>query len=134
MKWLVLAVIVTLCLISTTAASCNTTQQRNGTASDTASSGTNQLDADSLATAGHSAAQPPTAPPDTASVDTHVQQSDASKLQAGSTKSVAVYITKTGMKYHRAGCRFLKNSKIEISLKDAKARGYTPCSVCDPPV
>ena len=24
-------------------------------------------------------------------------------------------------------------SKIPISLKDAKARGYTPCSRCNPP-
>jgi hypothetical protein len=44
-----------------------------------------------------------------------------------------VYITATGEKYHRDGCRYLSQSKIAISLADAKARGYTPCSVCDPP-
>jgi competence protein ComEC len=44
-----------------------------------------------------------------------------------------VYITETGECYHRAGCRYLSHSKIAISLKDAKARGYRPCSVCDPP-
>jgi len=44
-----------------------------------------------------------------------------------------VYITKTGKKYHRDGCRYLASSKIAISLKDAKARGYTACKVCWPP-
>ena len=44
-----------------------------------------------------------------------------------------VYITRTGKRYHRDGCRYLASSKIPISLKDAKARGYTPCKVCHPP-
>lgn len=48
-------------------------------------------------------------------------------------KDITVYITKTGSKYHREGCRYLTKSCIPISLEDAKARGYTPCSVCGPP-
>jgi hypothetical protein len=44
-----------------------------------------------------------------------------------------VYITRTGKKYHRDGCRYLASSKIPVSLKDAKARGYTACKVCHPP-
>lgn len=48
-------------------------------------------------------------------------------------KEQTVYITKTGKKYHRAGCRYLSQSKIASSLKDAKANGYTACSVCKPP-
>jgi competence protein ComEC len=44
-----------------------------------------------------------------------------------------VYITETGDCYHRGNCRYLSHSKIPISLKDAKAQGYRPCSVCDPP-
>jgi len=43
-----------------------------------------------------------------------------------------VYITKTGKKYHREGCRYLSKSMIEISLEKAKKK-YDPCSVCDPP-
>lgn len=43
-----------------------------------------------------------------------------------------VYITKTGEKYHRAGCRYLSKSKIAIELALAIDRGLTPCSVCDP--
>jgi len=48
-------------------------------------------------------------------------------------KSTIVYITKTGEKYHRSGCRYLSRSKIAIELGDAKSQGYAPCSVCDPP-
>lgn len=43
-----------------------------------------------------------------------------------------VYRTKTGSKYHIKSCRFLKNSKIKISLKDAKNEGLLPCSECNP--
>ena len=43
-----------------------------------------------------------------------------------------VYITKTGKKYHRAGCRSLSKSQISISKSDAISEGYTPCSVCNP--
>lgn len=49
-----------------------------------------------------------------------------------SPSSVTVYITRTGTKYHRAGCRYLSKSAIPISLEQAKAR-YSPCSVCRPP-
>ena len=44
-----------------------------------------------------------------------------------------VYITSSGTKYHRDGCRYLSTSKIKISLAEAKRKGYTPCSVCNPP-
>lgn len=44
-----------------------------------------------------------------------------------------VYITNTGKKYHRKGCRYLKKSKKKIRLKRAKALGYKPCKVCKPP-
>lgn len=52
---------------------------------------------------------------------------------ATNNKSVTVYVTKTGGKYHTGGCRYLKKSKIAISLEDAQAQGYGPCSVCHPP-
>jgi endonuclease YncB( thermonuclease family) len=42
-----------------------------------------------------------------------------------------VYVTKTGSKYHRAGCRYLKSS-IPMPLSQAAA-SYSPCSVCNPP-
>jgi len=43
-----------------------------------------------------------------------------------------VYVTKTGKKYHRAGCRSLSDSAIPMSLTEAKAAGYEPCSICNP--
>jgi competence protein ComEC len=48
-------------------------------------------------------------------------------------KALTVYVTRTGKKYHRDGCRYLAASKTPISLKDAKAKGYTACKVCRPP-
>ena len=44
-----------------------------------------------------------------------------------------VYVTRTGTKYHRAGCRHLARSQIPIALKDAVKR-LGPCSVCKPSV
>ena len=44
-----------------------------------------------------------------------------------------VYVTTSGKKYHAEGCRFLAKSSIPMKLSDAKAKGYTPCSVCNPP-
>jgi len=51
----------------------------------------------------------------------------------GGGSGTTVYVTRTGEKYHRSSCRYLSQSKIAIALSTAKARGYTPCSVCDPP-
>lgn len=45
-------------------------------------------------------------------------------------QSETVYITQTGKKYHRAGCRHLQKSQIPISLDDAKTKGYTACKSC----
>jgi micrococcal nuclease len=62
-----------------------------------------------------------------------VPAQQAAPQQQPQTKEQTVYITNTGKKYHRAGCRYLSHSKILVSLKDAKANGYTVCSVCRPP-
>lgn len=43
-----------------------------------------------------------------------------------------VYITETGEKYHKAGCSSLKNSSMELTLSEAKERGYAPCGKCWP--
>lgn len=52
--------------------------------------------------------------------------------QTAETVSRTVYTTATGKKYHRAGCRYLKNSSYSISLSDAQSKGYAPCAVCNP--
>ncbi|MDM8533273.1 hypothetical protein QUF55_01100 [Clostridiaceae bacterium HSG29] len=41
-----------------------------------------------------------------------------------------IYVTKTGEKYHKNGCFYLRKSKIEMKLMDAISEGYTPCSRC----
>ena len=46
--------------------------------------------------------------------------------------AVTVYVTRTGSKYHRAGCRYLSKSSTPMKLPDASRR-YGACSVCKPP-
>ncbi len=41
-----------------------------------------------------------------------------------------VYVTRTGHKYHRAGCRYLRTGAVAIQRSAAVARGLTPCKVC----
>lgn len=48
------------------------------------------------------------------------------------TQSNAVYITPKGKKYHRGGCRTIKNSSKKITRREAENQGYTPCKVCNP--
>jgi len=48
-------------------------------------------------------------------------------------QDIIVYVTKTGKKYHLAGCSYLSKSAVPIKLADAKAKGYTPCGKCNPP-
>jgi hypothetical protein len=43
-----------------------------------------------------------------------------------------VYYTRTGKRYHLETCYHLRQSKIEVNLKGAISRGYTPCKVCEP--
>ena len=45
---------------------------------------------------------------------------------------ITVYITESGTRYHKDGCRYLKKSKIPIELSEA-AISYQPCQVCKPP-
>ena len=55
------------------------------------------------------------------------------KKESKSDSNTIVYITKSGKKYHQSWCTYLRKSRIAISLKDAKSRGYSPCSRCKPP-
>ena len=64
----------------------------------------------------------------------HVRAQQPAAQQSQDPQSVTVYVTKTGKKYHRDGCRYLAQSKVKTTLKEAKANGYAPCKVCHPPV
>lgn len=65
-----------------------------------------------------------------------VVQQPVEKVQeeppVSNNQSQVVYRTRTGKKYHRAGCSYLK-SKIETTVSDAQAMGLGPCSRCNPP-
>ena len=50
----------------------------------------------------------------------------------GGSGDVTVYITKTGEKFHRDGCQYLRKSQIPISRSNAIAQGYGACSRCNP--
>jgi hypothetical protein len=75
--------------------------------------------------AGQEAAAPSTAAPLAPAARTTAAQDNGDTI---------VYITRTGAKYHRAGCRSLSRSMIPIKLRDAVAKGYGACKLCNPPV
>lgn len=63
-------------------------------------------------------------------------QSEETSTKTFSTseqQTITVYITDYGSKYHRQGCQYLWDSSNAVTLSNAKAWGYSPCSVCDPP-
>ena len=72
----------------------------------------------------------PNAPP---AEETEEQQEMESESSAVHPEGETVYITDTGTKYHRDGCRFLKNSKTAVLLEELDTEKYAPCSVCNPP-
>ena len=61
-----------------------------------------------------------------------VKDGSPTKTEADEPEGSTVYVTKTGKKYHRAGCQYLKSSREPLALSDAKRAGYTPCSRCKP--
>ncbi len=61
-----------------------------------------------------------------------VASQSAEVTVAESESEDEVYVTRTGRKYHRGDCKWLRRSKIPISLAEAKER-YGPCGWCKPP-
>ncbi len=63
--------------------------------------------------------------------------SEASNKDAAEEKpkdaGIMVYITTSGRRYHRKGCKDLLISRTEVTLKEAKRRNYDPCKRCGPP-
>lgn len=47
-----------------------------------------------------------------------------------SSQKEEVYITSSGKKYHRQGCRYLSKSSIKKKLAEVKKAGYSACRVC----
>lgn len=68
----------------------------------------------------------PSTPPET------IKPADDNNETRVTNDARTVYITRTGKKYHREWCSYLK-SKAEVTIDEAKGRGLEPCSRCDPP-
>ncbi len=64
------------------------------------------------------------------------QGADSEKASSGDDTidgdDIIVFITRTGAKYHLAGCHHLKHSRIPIPLSEARNR-YEACRICKPP-
>lgn len=58
---------------------------------------------------------------------------DGDETSSSASDEFIVYVTRTGEKYHRESCSYLRQSKIETTLSEAVEDGYTPCSRCHPP-
>lgn len=70
------------------------------------------------------------APPVVVQIPT--EKAENNQTSVSDNQSQVVYRTKTGKKYHRAGCSYLK-SIIETTVSEAQAMGLGPCSRCNPP-
>lgn len=60
-------------------------------------------------------------------------QPNAPAQNIASENGTAVYVTKSGKKYHTDSCSSLSKSKIEKTLSAVQQEGYEPCSKCNPP-
>lgn len=53
--------------------------------------------------------------------------------QTSLIKAETVYVTKSGKKFHKESCRYLKNREtIALTRSDAEKNGYEACAVCSP--
>ena len=60
-------------------------------------------------------------------------QSVAAFPQHASTEErmeCTVYVTRTGERYHKGGCTYLRHSRAPMARSEAIRRGYTPCKRC----
>lgn len=71
-------------------------------------------------------AGPPATPPPIAPV------ADISAGATEATPTGTVFVTASGKKYHKQGCRHLRANAKPIALDEAGRKGYSPCSVCKP--
>lgn len=46
------------------------------------------------------------------------------------TQGTIVYVTSSGERYHKNGCRTVKGNTLPLLIEDAESIGYTPCGVC----
>ena len=73
---------------------------------------------------------PPVVEPDPVSPPAEEPETIAPPVVENEPQGQIVYITNTGTKYHRAGCRHLDVSCIEVSLDYAIDQNMEPCKNC----
>ncbi len=56
------------------------------------------------------------------------QRREGSNKGRAASLDRVVYVTKSGKKYHRNGCEYLKSVAGSYTIKEAEAKGYTACS------
>ncbi len=61
-----------------------------------------------------------------------IKEKQDTNLPSSNINNSTVYVTKSGKKYHKLGCRFLGENPIAISIEEAKQKGYQPCKICFP--
>lgn len=59
-------------------------------------------------------------------------QQQVQQVHNDNSNNYVVYKTKTGSKYHSAGCGYLSRSCYETTRSAAQSEGLTPCSRCNP--
>lgn len=47
-----------------------------------------------------------------------------------SSSEQMVFVGKSGDRYHIAGCQYVNDNMIEVTVSEAEAQGYTPCKRC----
>jgi endonuclease YncB( thermonuclease family) len=73
-----------------------------------------------------------TGTPTSAPTPATLRRAEGQATGATASEGETVYVTRTGSKYHRSSCQYLRRSRIPVSFKEAK-QSYDPCSVCKPP-
>lgn len=55
-----------------------------------------------------------------------------SRITSNEPVNESVYVTKSGTKYHRANCRYVKNKNASELQKIEAEKTHDPCSICKP--
>lgn len=63
-------------------------------------------------------------------VATPPQPTAMPSVSGATSAAETVYVTETGSRFHRAGCGYLRASRIPMDLDDAETEGYEPCRRC----
>lgn len=53
-------------------------------------------------------------------------------LESSDEVDLYVYATRTGKKYHRADCSYIRSGAVKMTRQQAEESGLAPCSVCKP--